>query len=375
MKLKIKHSLLFAFAALLLLSCNSDDEPAINQADLSETTPIAKEKVFDNVIVEGATKEAGAPNTPNQAVSFTLNKKNTNAVLIDGFDIGISSNDNVTGAYFQIKDTDGNLADGYYDINLSLVGNKPSSDKKKKSIGLSNQLFKTKTSVKEKSIALEDEFIVDVDFTPTIEPGTFCYVVCVYDAEGNISAPQEVCVTVQSWGGNDDLVGVWNYTKTDEFYDGVVESTNVGVADCYDNTISCSNGQSMDYTSCYSTDSFKFTINSDGTYVYEIYSTDKEIDCNASVDACQVIEEDENEYYLSEGNWAYDEQKNEFIIVELESIETYDGMTETNTYEAGDGFVYALKASVNGNSLILTEEYFDVNDNLDEYYKYYFDKE
>jgi len=376
MKLKINHSLLFAFAALLLLSCNSDDEAVINQTGVSETTPIAKEKVFDNVIVEGATKEVGAPNAPNQAVSFTLNKKNTNAVLTDGFDIGISSNDNVTGAYFQIKDTDGNLAGGYYDIDLSLVGNRAQSDKNKKSIERTNQLFKPTKKQQEKSNAIEDEFVVDVNFTPTIEPGTFCYVVCVYDAEGNISEPQEVCVTVQSWGGNDDLIGVWNFTKTEEFYAGETETINVGVENCDTYTLNCNNGSALDYDECYMIDSFKFTINSDGTYVYEVYEQDNLLDYNASETACDIIEIVENDHYVSRGNWAYDQQKEEFIIVEFEYTETDEfGIDQTETYVNGEAYVSKLKSAVNGNILTLTDEYFDANDIVEEYYKYYFDKE
>ena len=367
MKLKINY-LLFVFVGLLLFSCSSDDETTPN----SEETQIEIQKVLDNIIVEGATKNTGAPNAPNQAISFELNKENTSAVMVDGFNIELNSNDNITGAYLQIKGNDGAVADGYYDIDLSQVGYKTTSVENNE---LRTQLLKSKKRARKKS-NFEEDVRIDIDFTPTIEPGTFCYVVCVYDANGNISAPQEVCVTVESWGGNDDLVGVWNYTKTEEFYDGVTETANVGELDCYDDTISCSNGQeSLDYSECYGIDSFKFTINSNGTYEYEVFSTDDYLDYSASRDACQIIKEDGEVYYLSRGNWAYDQAKGEIVLVGLEYVETYNGMTESGTYDEGDANVFELKATASGNTMILTEEYFDPAGVLMEYYKYYFDKQ
>lgn len=367
MKLKINH-LLIAFIGLLLFSCSSDDSV---QTDSGETTPLAIEKVFENVIVEGATKETGAPNAPNEAISFTLSTENTRAVLVDGFNIEFNSNDNITGAYLQFKGNEGTVADGYYDIDISQLNTKVNSTKKSMA---KTRMPKFKKEISKKS-SIEGDIVVDVDFTTTIEPGTFCYIICVYDANGNISAPQEVCVTVESWGGNDDLEGIWNYTKTEEFYDGVTETMNVGDKDCYDGTINCSNQEQLSYTSCYSTDSFKFTINSNGTYEYEIYSTNDLIDYTASSEACQIIKANEDEYYLSKGNWAYDQVKGEIVLVGLEYIENYEGVTESGTYDVGDADVYELKADVNGTSLILTEEYFDTSGAIEEYYKYYFDKQ
>jgi len=373
MKLKISHLLLVVFITLFS-ACSSDDDPKLTENNLAEETPIAKEKVFDNIIVEGATKKAGAPNTPNEQVSFTLNKNNTSAVLIDGFDIAFNSNDNITGAYLQIKDTEGNIADGYYDIDLSLVGNKRQGIKSKKRITSIDQLLR---QTKQKNTKASTNKIVDIDFNAAIEPGTFCYEVRVYDANGNISAPQEVCVTVQSWGGNDTLVGKWNYTKTDEFEDGDLKTINVGVEDCYERTTGCSNNQTLTYSVCYSTDSFEFTINSDSTYVYVIKSTDKDID-SSTIDStnCQAAQKIEKEHFISKGMWAYDQVKEEIIIVETQSTDIDEnGVEDTENYDAGNAEVVVLKSVVNGNSLILTEEYLSSDGTVDEYYKYYYDKE
>ncbi len=369
MKFKINHLFLSIFI-VLFVSCSSDDTP--KQEVLAETVPIVKEIVFENIIVEGATKKTGTPNTPNEIVSFTLNKKNTSAVMIDGFDVEFNSEDDIIGAYLQIKDSEGNLADGFYDIDLSKVGKKSQYVKNKKR---TNSFIAVKQST-QKHVSDEKGFVVDVDFKEAIEPGIFCYVICVYDAKGNISAPQEVCVTVQSWGGNDDLAGIWNNTKTESFEDGETTTVNVGTKDCYELTLNCTNGSIIKYNECLTIDSFKFTINIDGTYVYEIKTTNDYINYSASRAACEAVVTEEKIHNISKGNWAYDQEKGEIIIVELVSIDTEeDETTEAETYDAGDAEIFVLKAVLNGNNLTLGEEFLDEKGTVEEYFKYYFDKE
>lgn len=368
-KTKINHLILFVCASLLLASCSSDDTPdAGNQAEIAEATPIDSKIVLDNLVINGGTKKAGAPQTPNEAISFTLNTANTTAVMIDGFDIGFKSDDNISGAYLQIKEKNGVVVDGYYDIDLSQITKNVTSSKSKRT------LLKSRKGLNKK-ISIVDDIIVDVDFTNTIEPGTFCYIICVYDAEGNISAPQEVCVTVESWGGNDNLVGLWDYTKSDEFSNGETVTVNIGQEECYDGTVYCNNQDEIQYTECYTTDSFKFTINSNGTYEFEIFGTGEDIDYDASRVNCQIVEEINEDYYFSKGNWAYDQAQGNLVLVEFEYIENYGDDNYAETYGVGEAYVSELKAEVTGNSLKLTDEYFNTSGALEESYKYYFDKQ
>ncbi|HBK71985.1 MAG TPA: hypothetical protein DDZ39_10090 [Flavobacteriaceae bacterium] len=336
---------LFAFIALFT-ACSTDDESKETQDNLAEETPIAKELVFDNVIVEGATKKAGTPDTPNEQVSFTLNKNITSAVLIDGFDIEFNSNDNIIGAYLQIKDTEGNIADGYYDIDLSKV-----SDKKKiTSIGQLLKQKNTKASITK---------IVDIDFKAAINPGTFCYVVSVFDASGNTSAPQEVCITVQSWGGNDDLVGNWNFTKLQGNDTTVVDTARCNSLIKKLDTLSCLKGTNkvIKEEYCYITNSFKFTINTDGTYVYEINDTYKILDYSASRDACKTVNKEEKEHYLSKGQWAYDQTNTDIILVELEAVSIDENGEETKkTHANGEAEVTVLKSNITSDVLTLLED-------------------
>ncbi len=363
MKFKINHLFLSIFI-VLFVSCSSDDTP--KQEVLAETVPI--EIVFENIVVEGATKKTGTPSTPNEIVSFTLNKKNTSAVMIDGFDVEFNSKDDIIGVYLQIKDSEGSLADGFYDIDLSKVGKKSQYVKNKKRI---NSFIAVKQST-QKHVSDEKNFVVDIDFKEAIEPGIFCYVICVYDAKGNISAPQEVCVTVQSWGGNDDLIGVWNMTKEDNFLNGELKTMNIGEEDCFDETIYCSNGQSKTYTSCYSTDSLKFNINSNGTYTRDLAYNDY----NMTYKDCQLADIIVTKHLVSKGNWAYDQVEKTIILVEYVSIKINEnGVDRTDTHDAGHARISTLNTVINGNSLTLTNEFTDANGNVEEYYKFYFYRE
>jgi len=366
--LKINRLFFFVCASLLLASCSSDDTPSGgNDAEIIEARAIEGKTVLDNLVVEGATKETGAPQTPNEAISFTLNKENTSALMADGFDIEFSSPNSVSGIFLQIKDTEGNIADGYYDIPVtqSIVKNAGIHKSNRRSF-----LRAQKNEVHTKTV--DDDTSIDVDFTSIIEPGTFCYVVCVYDAEGNISAPQEVCVTVESWAGNDDLVAMWNYTKTETIFNGTTETVNVGEEDCYDSSLFCDNQETLEYMSCFTLDSFKLTLNSNGTFSYELLETDNDIDYEASRSSCQVVSVVSDESYSASGNWAYDKNSGNLILVELEYTEIEDGVTETETYDVGDADVFELGVIVSGNNLTLT----DINDNDNEFetFKLFFTK-
>ena len=366
MKLKINHYFLFAFLSIVFVSCSSDDSELDISNDGAEQIAIEPGTVINNLIVEGGTKKAGSPTTPNEAISFNLDKDDTSALQTEGFDIKLNSNDNISGVYLQIKGNGGIVADGFYDIDLTQVGfkSKLETDKTKKS-SFKRKKLRTKSSI-------EEQISIDVDFTNTIEAGTFCYVVCVYDEQGNISAPQEVCVTVESWGGNDDLVGVWNFTKEETIEDGQIITINVGEDNCYNDVITCSNQNQLEYSDCYVTNSIKLTVNSNGTYIIEIEETDEDLDYTASIEACEIIKDSSDETYITKGNWAYDQEKREIILVELEYSETEDGETEIETYDEGNAYVSRLEVNLSGDSLILIEDYTEEANNEEEYFKYFF---
>ena len=214
-----------AIAALVIAaSCGKDsaDDTAQQiqkEAEQLEQTPLGANDVSDNLLISGGTEMEGMPPAPNGTLSFDASGTSKSAFLGEGFDISLNSDSQIVGAYIQIKTEDGTSADSYYDINIDANASDNKSSKK-----INKRSSKAVMTQKENDISL------DVDFTNEIEPGIFCYEICVYDGEGNISEPQEVCVTVESWGGFAAAVGNWNMTKEEEVKeDGSVEIWLLGV--------------------------------------------------------------------------------------------------------------------------------------------------
>ena len=222
-------------------------------------------KVSDNVIIKGGTQVDGVPPTPNEAITLDVTGTSKMALLGEGFNVSLNSDANIVGAYIQFKANDGTAADSYYDVDIDAN----TADNKKP------QIINKRGSVSLVSKP-EADTVLDVDFTDEIEPGKFCYEICIYDADGNISAPQEVCVTVESWGGNADIVATWNLTKEVETYQGDTVTVIPGQEDCsLETEYDCDQaGQFTASYVCYITDSLQLIFKADGTY--EFSSKDKE---------------------------------------------------------------------------------------------------
>jgi len=330
MKIIFKSAIL---AALVLSSCAKDETKTDNnseeQTELAESTPLEANSVSDNVIIEGGTLKEGTPPTPNGEISLDLSDVDETALLREGFQVPLDSDAEITGAYIQFKANDGTIADDYYDINLE-ANNTSEGGKTFKRKGFSQN----KLNVSGKT----DENELDVDFNANIEPGEFCYLVCVYDTEGNISLPQEVCVTVEAWGGTSDLVAEWELTKQSETYNGTESTSLIGEEDCSEaSTFDCiQGGQFMAAYSCDTIDSFVIEFNEDGTYQFESNDSEKNLDTNSSYDACEPIYETGQGNYSSEGQWAYVADDNRLILVEYSFSEGYQDETYTYTNEPGE---------------------------------------
>ncbi len=323
----------------------SVDDTAINA---QEETVLNANTVSDGLIIEGAEKIQGNPLTPNGAISFNLGYDQQSAFLKNGFDIAFTTTDNYAGAYIQIKSEDNTVASTYYDVPaFSGKALKNLSESKKN--GLSRKAHKMEET--------QDE--IDVFFEDSIPPGKFCYIICIYDAEGNISLPQEVCVEIEAWGGNSSISGTWNYTKSDFFLNGDLESSEaVGVEDCGDDYYYCNitqESQTFENSNCYTTNSLILVLNANGTFRYDENYNEKGLDYeanNANTTDCNPIFKDiVNGSYYGKGNWAYNETNGELTLVEFE----YGENGEVEFDEEGD--VFGGTAKVSGNTM--TFEYFE----------------
>ncbi len=378
--------IIFRSAAIVALfiatSCGKDAPENVaeefeKEAEQQEQTPLEANSVSDNVIIEGGTKKDGVPPTPNEGITLDVSSTSKTAFLGEGFDVSVSSNVELAGAYIQFKSEDGTVSDSYYDIDIS-------ANSKSSKITASKKGFNFDKKNKGALVAKNDEAtVIDVDFNVNIEPGTFCYVVCVYDAEGNISGPSEVCATVESWGGYAELVAEWNNVKSEETYDGQTSVTVLGEEDCMSFesgflSTTC-NQEFTSFFECETTEIAKLTLKADGTYSYNDQSKRQVLDTAATEEACEAVYKDALRTYGYEslGNWAYVKGESRLTLVEYSWSDTEDGvLSESETYDPGEGeLIFDGKITVDGNAFIVMEEYDDDNDGIiDLLYKTYFEK-
>jgi hypothetical protein len=312
-----------------------NDDDAVNQL---EETILDENLVIDNLSIVGATKKTGSP-IPNGAISFELDNPTSTAFLKNGFTIDFKeSSDAFIGAYLQIKSFDGNLADGYLDIdNITAKQAKVKSKSGK-------QAFSAKASKTGGSLT--------VNFLDAIKPGKFCYVICVYDANGNISQPTEVCVEVESWGGYSAITGNWAFLSEEDIENGVSDGvTKLGEEYCEESSFYCNNGNTpIVYEYCDAITALDLSFNSDGTYILNEAYNYSDIDYDASQTNCVAVAENGTSYYKSEGKWAYDEEEGVLTLIEF----YYDEDGDSETISDGE-VLFQGPTSVNNNILTISD--------------------
>ena len=239
--MKLLEYILIAALLCLIYSCSNDDGQnnaiTTEEAEQLESVQLEAEEVSANVIIPGANKVQGNPPTPNGAISLDVSNSTKTAFLGEGFNISLSSDGNPVGAYIQFRSNDGVAASEYFDVNISANA----SGKSGKSTFL-NHNHNSLNSLTAKN----DDTEINVDFNLEIPPGQFCYEICVYDEAGNISEPEEVCVTVESWGGKDDMDGEWVMVREERTENGQNIVFETGQEACYEYDFECANGQAID---------------------------------------------------------------------------------------------------------------------------------
>jgi len=344
----MKKAYLCAAASLFLVavSCSNDDTDtafvSVNP-DPSEEVALNPDDVSGNIIINNGTLVSGNAPTPTGSLAFSLDETTQSGFQKNGFNIIFDGPTNYGGAYIQVQSADGTMAGNYWNVASPNRSNEITNRKRKSILGqLANK-------------SNDQEIEIDVDFEDTVTAGTFCYVICIYDTDGNISQPIEVCVEVEAWGGNPNLVGTWNYTKQIE--NG--ETFSVGEQRCDDATVFCNNQEELVVPNAYcdTTVSLPITFNADGTYEYLATGTFTDFDYNASAEACQAVFNDpKNDSYRSRGNWAYDEEEQKLTLVEFEYAEISGDETYEGTVENGDLLIDA-DSEITSNSLILRETF------------------
>ncbi|MFD0797035.1 hypothetical protein ACFQZJ_06160 [Maribacter chungangensis] len=347
---------LYIFLAVIFMftSCGKEDTPTIEDRNTEgietkeesvDETPIVEEPIIseeantitDNVIIVQSQKINGSLPAPNEVISMILLDTDNKALLNEGFSVIVDSNADISGAYIQFKTKGGGISDSYYKVDFESNSSGKVSTTPYFWSDLNKQYYAESNNTTSKD---ENAATIDIDFTSNIEPGEFCYIICVFDDAGNISGSQDVCVTILNWGGNDTLIGNWNFEKT-ELY-SLTEETKVlpvGEEQCNDfEDWFCKDERTFDFTWCRTEEFRNFSFNEDGSFTFTRKSFGEELDFEASdVDCSPVIVEDERTA-LIRGNWSYDQETNTLNLVDY-FIETYNynsGLV-TNERDAGEG--------------------------------------
>lgn len=335
-----------AIAALIITtSCGKDTADAIadifEETEQLEKTALDASTVADNVIINGGTKNEGTPPTSNGAITLDISETSKTAFLDEGFDVSLNSDSDIVGAYLRFIAEDGTVADSYYDISLETNS---TDELAKRSIGNRNR--------KSSLISKSDVVFLDVDFGPQITAGKFCYEICVYDNEGNISEPQEVCVKVEAWGGNSEAIGKWSLDKwfrdndTERIYLEGIENCTSSTNDMYCQGLTF---EGIESESCTLIEFESIELNADGTYIEK----EKRIwtDTYSDISQNPCLEEAVSEEivtYESRGKWAYLDDEDKFIFVAYFDEEVYQGESDAFTAEPGNGWIHYGDGGYNG---------------------------
>ena len=351
----------------VLFSCDTDNEP--DEDPRSEEANI----ISNNVEIKGASMLEGEPPTPNGGISLALVNASTAAYEDVGFTIPISSDGDIVGTYLRFVSEDGKVADNYYDINIedNLAGKS----------AVQKNIFSKKLKDSQENThysKIEEDVELKVGLSPEIKAGeTFCYEICVYDAQGNISQPQQQCITVNAWANNNALIGKWNLIYQSRFDDGNLENYNVKQDYCYQGSINCNNGNVINVTStCINLDYEFFDLKSNGDYTYEYKYIDKNLNIDLSESNCSEILDDDVLTIKYSGKWSFDKNKQFLVLVNYQLTIINNEDSDTVDY-SNDPRVLNRESNVTGSSLEITRLWRDTDGdgNPEKYSKDFYTKE
>ncbi|MGY6649131.1 hypothetical protein [Wenyingzhuangia sp. IMCC45574] len=351
----IKKVFLAIFTIALFNSCGGGDGIGTNAQESKEIIVTSTE-----ISIDRAQVVMGNPPVPNEQISMLDLPSKVSAVQNVGFSLEVKSPTDIDGAYVQIQGSD-----EYYDVNVYSYSSSRATRTSSFTEVLKNDIKFHREEIKARisktpttsttSAEIVQEAELEFEFPNDLEPGTFCFDICIYDDQGNISAPQTVCVVVEAWGGNSSLVGNW---KMDKFLhdDGNVQVIGKEYCDAYSDC----------YTDCSTFYKLEFKIKSDGTY--QIYSESKYKDFNHCESG--VVEYESNGKYKTIGNWAYDDINKNLVLVATHGEDTREGEETIYTdFKEVDGELSAGELQVE--SVSRSKLVFSEYDDWDESTTYY----
>ncbi|SHI56179.1 hypothetical protein [Pseudozobellia thermophila] len=350
----LSKSLIFFVALIFMLflaSCGKDDGPEIEKEEVAEqpkekddgqeeeseqeeeeeVTAEESNMILDNVVIKGGTRIEGGMPAPNETINFEAQTTGGSAFVEEGFNVVLTSDIAFVGAYIQFKADGALVSDAYFDVDLTENGSFEAASKAKD------------PRAKGRSKGAKGHYYdLNIGFTSQIAAESeFCYLVAVYDDQGNISGPKEVCLKVKDWGGYEELVGEWHFSKYETYFlDGHIESEWVGVEQCHEATFTCENAGTFDYRNCFSVTYRIFDLRADGTFTHTYKDADIAMDYEPSQQNCSPVYKDWSLEYVIEGKWSFNPETKDIIFVEYEQQYVDASGTYDYSFPLGQGQVY-----------------------------------
>lgn len=327
--------------AFLTFSCSKDDASEnsantelANQQNELENKFVPLANLNSGISIEGAVKKTTTPPKPNSNLNLSVSSNTIQGLQKSGFNLSFTSTEtNIAGAYLQFKDANGNFSTSFFDIPLASL-------KQSKKGNVKRPIKSNKTIIEKKT------YQINVDFTELIPAGKFCGELYIYDSANNISQPITVCIEVESWGGNAELVGEWvletsDYNETSSIY--CANGTNIEVP--YEQVVN-------EYLSLKLTETGNFEINDRSEY--------KNLDYDATNNSCSAVyENDTNKYEsIQKGQWAYNEDSKKLTLVSFSYLDILEPQYN-EIYPNGELVIDDVTVSIINSKLVIVDTYIE----------------
>jgi len=354
----------------------SDSEVAELESTVLNVDTVAAELIFEinkensNVssVLEVVEKEVPAVDT---SLSIELPSETQTAFLNVGLTLEIRGNQNFDGVYLRVKDINGNKSNSIYKIELQSNGSVDEYFTSVTKTNIVEEAFFNEVNVSNiNSVATTDVFFedvkktIDIDFTEEMEPGVFCYEICAYiegnDGVSSVSAPSDVCVQVEAWGGNSAIVSDWNFNEikfinisSGELYEraswvnNVEKTYSLQEKDCNGNLLETPKDlkRLINVT--------KYSFKGNGEFISEDYGYqdyDYFYDENNEYQCSDLLIRESYSHVLK-GKWTYS-QSSGLSVIYTEIIRTVDGVDEDRLKGQTDSFhIKEAVVSLSGDSM------------------------
>jgi hypothetical protein len=287
----IKHLAIFLLS-VFIISCGKDENSTAEE--LRELDP---NKVTEWIRIEAAIINSGNFPTPTtNAPSIIAVDKISTGILGVGFNTKFYSEGNYNKAYFRVKG-----ANKYLELPIKVNTN----SRKSKEYNSNNRITEEETGT-------EVDLFIGLDNEATV--GKFCYEICFFNDEGQISNIEEICVTYNKPGGNENIFGEWQY-----YLNQVYDNTNTIVES---DTFKINDVLYTDY--CYGIDNMYSVISNLWIKIENIgnYEFNYKRDVIKDTPDCEVLEylQNDSTFYNQSvshnkliGKWSYNKETNRFV--------------------------------------------------------------